>query len=282
MLNQIRAIQADLSKSELKVAAILLQQPQDYVNATMSELAAASDVSEPTIVRFCKTLKLSGFREFRLRLAQDLASQIHYQHSQIDAEDSAEVLIDKVVQDAIASLSQIRNKLDTAVVDSAIDLLASSARIEIYGIGGAGIVVSDAQLKFTRLGLNSLPYSDSYLQRVAAGMLDNRSCVLAISNSGRSKDLIANIKLARVSGAKIIALTASASPLAQICDLHLAIDLDEADESLAPIKARIAHMAVVDILAIGVAVRSKPAYLEKLRQANLSLTDKFEKRPTKT
>ena len=63
--------------------------------------------------------------------------------------------------------------------------------------------------------------------------------------------------------------------------LHLAIDLDESNESLAPIKARIAHMAVVDILAIGLAVRCKPAYLEQLRKANLSLTDKFETRPRK-
>jgi RpiR family carbohydrate utilization transcriptional regulator len=281
MLNQIRIIQENLSKSEKKVAAVLLQQPQDYVSATMNELATASGVSEPTIVRFCRTLKLSGFREFRLRLAQDLASRIHYQHKQIDAEDSAEVLIDKVIQDAIASLSRIRSQLDKTVVDNAIDLLASSTRIEIYGVGGAGIVVSDAQLKFARLGLNSQPYSDSYLQRVAAAMLDNKSCVLAISNSGRSKDLIANIDLARASGAKVIALTASASPLAQKCDLHLAIDLDEANESLAPIKARIAHMAVVDILAIGLAVRCKPAYLEQLRKANLSLTDKFETRPRK-
>ena len=63
---------------------------------------------------------------------------------------------------------------------------------------------------------------------------------------------------------------------AALSDLHLAIDLDENDDYLVPIKTRISHMAVVDTLAIGLAVRCKPAYLERLRQANLSLDDKFE------
>ena len=281
MLNQIRAIQESLSKSEKKVAETILEQPQQYVNATMNELASAANVSEPTIVRFCRTLKLGGYREFRLRLAQDLASQVHYQHSQIDANDSADLLIDKVISGAISSLSSVRSQLAENVVDDAIALLSICQRIEIYGVGGAGIVVSDAQLKFTRLGLNSQPYSDSYLQRVAAGMLDENGCVLAISNSGRSKDLIANCKLAKACGAKIISITASATPLAALSHLHLAIDLDDDDDYLVPIKARIAHMAVVDTLAIGLAVRCKPAYLERLRQANLVLSDKFETRRRK-
>lgn len=281
MLNQIRAMQENFSKSEKRVATIILEQPRNYVNATMGELAADAEVSEPTVVRFCRTLKLGGYREFRLRLAQELASQIQYQHSKVDAIDSTGTLIEKVINGAISSLSTVRNQLSEIVVDKAIALLAESQRIEIYGFGGAAIVVNDAQLKFTRLGLNSQPYHDSYLQRVAAAMLHERCCVLAISNSGRSKDLIANIKLAKSSGAKIISITASASPLAELSHLHLSVDLGEDDDYLAPIKARIAHMAVVDTLAIGLAVRCKPAYLERLRQANLVLADKFENQPRK-
>jgi RpiR family carbohydrate utilization transcriptional regulator len=276
MLNQIRASQHDLSKSEKKVANAVLDAPQQCVKSTMHELAQASGVSEPTIVRFCRSLRLSGYREFRLRLAQDLASQVHYQHSQIEASDNATQLVDKVINSAISSLSKVRGQLAAEVIDQAISTLSTSKRIDIYGIGGAGTVVNDAQLKFVRLGLNSQPYCDTYLQCVAAGLLDSDACVLAISNSGRSKDLLESIKIAKKSGATIISITASASPLAALSDLHLAVDLDEEENNLAPIKARIAHMAVVDVLAIGLAVRSKPAYLERLRQANLVLADKFE------
>jgi RpiR family carbohydrate utilization transcriptional regulator len=278
MLSQIRAMQAELSKSERRVADTLLESPQHYVKATMHELALASGVSDPTIVRFCRTLNLSGYREFRLRLAQDLASQVHYQHSRINAADSASLLVEKVIAGAISSLSRVRGQLVDNTIDEAISVLSSSKRIEIYGVGGNGIVVNDAQLKFSRLGLNSQPYCDTYLQRVAAGMLEEDACVLAISNSGRSKELLANVKLARSSGARIISITASASPLAAMSNLHLAIDLEDNDDYLVPIKARIAHMAVVDTLAIGIAVRFKPAQLERLRQANLVLDDKFEAR----
>ena len=153
MLNQIRALQPSLSKSEKRVAQAILENPRHFVSATMNQLANAAEVSEPTIVRFCRSLKLGGYREFRLRLAQDLASQLRYQHSQIDADDSAGTLIDKVFDGAIASLSSVRNQLAGEVVEDAITLLSSSQSIEIYGVGGAGIVVNDAQLKFTRLGL---------------------------------------------------------------------------------------------------------------------------------
>ncbi len=271
-------MQPELSKSENKVAAAVLDAPQQCVKATMHELAQTSGVSEPTIVRFCRSLQLSGYREFRLRLAQDLASQVHYQHSQIDASDSADQLVDKVINSAISSLTKVRSQLVAEVIDEAISIISTSKRMEIYGVGGAGIVVNDAQLKFARLGINSQPYSDIYLQRVAAGLLEADSCVLAISNSGRGKDLLESIKIAKKSGATIISITASASPLATLSDLHLAIDLDDDEDHLAPIKARIAHMAVVDTLAIGLAVRSKPAYLERLRQANLVLEDRFESR----
>lgn len=276
MLNQIKAVEADLSKSEKKVAAAILKAPQQLVKATMNELAQVSGVSEPTIVRFCRSLKLSGFREFRLRLAQDLASQLHYQHSQVDADDDARQLVGKVINSAISSLSRVRDQLSAEVIDSVIAKLSITHRIEIYGVGGAGIVVQDAQLKFARLGLNAQLYIDTYLQRAAAGMLEPETCVLAISNSGRSKDLLDSIKIAKHAGATIISITASASPLASLSDLHLAVDLDEEKNNLEPIKARIAHMAVVDTIAIGLAVRCKPAYLERLRQANLVLDSKFE------
>jgi RpiR family carbohydrate utilization transcriptional regulator len=276
MLNQIRAMHPELSKSEQKVASTVLKAPRQCVKATTQELALASGVSEPTVVRFCRSLQLSGYREFRLRLAQDLASQVHYQHSQIEADDNATELTDKVINSAISSLSKVRDQLIAEVVDAAISTIASCGRIEIYGVGGAGIVVNDAQLKFARLGLNSQPYCDIYLQRVAASLLEPNACVLAISNSGRSKDLLESIKIAKASGATIISITASASPLAALSNLHLAIDLDQDEDYLVPIKARIAHMAVVDILAIGLAVRGNTAFLQRLRQANRALDDRFE------
>lgn len=277
MLNQIRAIEPMLSKSEKKVAAVVLATPEKLVKATMNELARLCGVSEPTVVRFCRSLKLSGYREFRMRLAQDLASQLRYQHSQINAEDDAELLISKVFDSAISSLSRVRDQISDQVVDEVIAKLSESQRVEIYGVGGAGIVVQDAQLKLARLGLNAQLYIDSYLQRVAAGLLGPGSCVLAISNSGRSKDLLESIKIAKHAEATIISITASASPLARLSDMHLAVDLDEDKNNLEPIKARIAHMAVVDTIAIGLAVRCKPAYLERIRQANLVLDSKFEK-----
>ena len=276
MLNQILAIQASLSKSEKQVAQRLLAAPDTFADLTIKDFALACGVSEPTIVRFCRTLNLKGYREFRLRLAQALSSQVHYQHQKIHATDNADLLIDKVFNGAIANLSKVRDQLKAGALELALSILANSKHIEIYGVGGSGIVVSDAQLKFVRLGLNSQAYSDIYLQRIAAGMLEADSCVLAISISGRSIDLIENIKLARSTNSRIISITASGSPLADLSDIHIAVDLDQDENELAPIRARFSHMAVVDTLAIGLAIRGKASQLARLQRADKLLKVKFE------
>ncbi|MDH5356315.1 MAG: MurR/RpiR family transcriptional regulator, partial [Gammaproteobacteria bacterium] len=165
MLDLIKAMRSELSKAEKKVADVIIKAPQECVKITMKELAEAANVSEPTIVRFCRSLKQSGYREFRMRLTQDLASQLHYQHSPIDAKDNATQLAGKVFNGAISSLSRVRDQLSAEVIDQVIALLSTTPRVEIYGVGGAGIVVQDAHLKFDRLGLNTQSYTDCYLQR---------------------------------------------------------------------------------------------------------------------
>src|SRR5471030_1221484 len=73
LLDSIRTQLDSLSKSEKKVALAVLEQPTQTVSQNITALAKNAQVSEPTVVRFCRTLGYDGWHEFKLKLAQGLA-----------------------------------------------------------------------------------------------------------------------------------------------------------------------------------------------------------------
>lgn len=275
MLAQIRTCQPRLRPSEQRVAAVVLADPEAAVKSSIAALARSAEVSEPTVMRFCRALDFRGFQDFKLALAQELAARVRYARRDIDSSDTAGELASKVIDAAMAGLAALHRQLDRTALERAIAVLAAAHRVECYGSGGAGVIAIDAQLKFSRLGVSTVAYTDAYIYSVTAGLLSPGDAVVAISNSGRSRDLLNCTQLAQQAGASVIAVTAGESPLARIADVALAVDSDSDQESYAPIKTRIAPMVVIDILAIGVALAREPTARERLARMPAILEDKF-------
>ncbi|MDO6461535.1 MurR/RpiR family transcriptional regulator [Granulosicoccaceae sp. 1_MG-2023] len=279
MLIRMQAGLEQLSKAEREVAEWALANPQKTVSSTIAQLSAATGVSEPTIIRYCRSLGFSGFREFKLNLAQALAGESAQLCRDISADDSADDLIHKITGGAINSLQLVRNQLDRAAAQQAIDLLHGAQKIEFYGQGGSGVVATDAAQKFFRFGVPCNVYTDPYLHGVAASLLDNRAVVVAISFSGRSTDIINSCRIAAKQGAPVIAITATGSPLAAIADVVLGIDIGEESDHYAPIKSRMAQLVVLDILSVGMAVRNEATLTQRLIKAGQALDHKYVPAP---
>ena len=73
LLDAIRTQMDALSKSERKVAMAVLDNPQLTISENITALARTAQVSEPTVVRFCRAVGCDGWHEFKLKLAQGLA-----------------------------------------------------------------------------------------------------------------------------------------------------------------------------------------------------------------
>lgn len=275
MLNKLRALKPHLSKAEQRVADIVLADPDTVMKTSVAVLAAQAQVSEPTVIRFCRSLGCQGFQDFKISLTQELAHRVRYAHQDIEHDDAPAELATKVIDGALASLVQVRQQIDDHALAAAIEALGKARRIEFYGLGGASVVASDAQLKFFRLGIPAVTYADAYIHNLAASLLKPGDVAVAISNSGRSRDLLRSVELALAAGAKVIAITASGSILAQQASIALTIDISETNDAYAPIKARIPHMVLIDILAIGVALQRGPEMLTQLAQLQDLLQEKF-------
>ena len=79
LLKSISEARINLRKSEQKVADYVLEHPNDVIHMRIVDLAAEANVSEPTVVRFCRALNYDGFQDFKLTLAQGLASNTNFE-----------------------------------------------------------------------------------------------------------------------------------------------------------------------------------------------------------
>ncbi len=275
MLAKIKAARDTLRKSEQKVADVVIADPEESVQSSIQAIATRAAVSEPTVIRFCRALDCVGFQQFKLKLAQDLARRGTFFYQDVTVDDSSKELANKLLDGAIASLVQIRDQINEAALDAAIALYENSSRVELYGSGGSAVVAEDAQLKFFRLGKPAIAYSDPHIQHAAAALLDKNALVIAISHSGRSSDILKTVEIARQAQAKVISVTATRSPLAQCSDIALTVDVNEDSDIFSPVKSRLAQMVVLDVLAVGVAVRGGDHMLEQLARARRAIDFKF-------
>jgi RpiR family carbohydrate utilization transcriptional regulator len=225
----------------------------------ISALAERSHVSKPTVVRFCRSLGYDGLSDFKLKLAGSVNEGVPFIHRSVDADDRpAEVMV-KVIDNTVAAFLKYRNDASTVAIERASEALVSAGRqqrrIEFYGVGNSGIVAQDAQHKFFRLGVHTAACSDGHMQVMSASLLGPGDCVVVISNSGRTRDLMDACDIARRKGATTIVITASGSPLAAQGQIHLAADHPEGYDRYSPMVSRLLHLAIIDVLATCVALR---------------------------
>jgi DNA-binding MurR/RpiR family transcriptional regulator len=77
ILREIERHLKQLRRSERKVADLVLARPDEVIHMRIVDLASAAQVSEPTVVRFCRAIGCEGFQNFKVALAQSTAAIAH-------------------------------------------------------------------------------------------------------------------------------------------------------------------------------------------------------------
>ena len=270
MLERVKACLSSLAPAEQRVGKLVLNDPRAFANLPISTLADRAHVSKPTVVRFCRSMGYDGLSDFKLKLAGSVNEGVPFIHRSVDADDKTGDVMVKVIDNTVAAFLKYRNDASTGPIEKAAIALAETfttgRRIEFFGAGNSGIVAQDAQHKFFRLGVNAIAYSDGHMQVMSASLLGPGDCVVIISNSGRTRDLMDACDIARKNGATTIVITASGSPLASAGQIHLAADHPEGYDRYSPMVSRLMHLLVIDVLATCVALRIGGAKLQPLLQ----------------
>jgi RpiR family carbohydrate utilization transcriptional regulator len=273
IVSRIERVEPQLSPAERRVAEIVRLDFQAATRLTIAELAKRAGVSQPTVTRFCRSLGSASFGEFKIQLATTMTVAAAYLKSDRVFSDDVGQLAQTVMMYAANAVREGLDQLDTAALGAAIDALAGSRRIDIYGQGGGSAAIAeDAKLRLFRLGIPVAAFVDGHQQRMSAATLQPGDTVFAISNSGRSKPVIDAVEIARSFGATTVALTRPGTPLAAKAEIVIAVTIPEMDDVLRPTPSRYAHMAIVDTIATGVAARLGTRGRDSLRRVRYAIT----------
>ncbi len=271
LIEDIQSRLDSLNKSERKVAEAILRDPSAATRYSIAALARAADVSEPTVNRFCRGFSATGFPDFKIRLAQSIATGTPYVGQNVEPDDTVAEFADKIVLSTIASLDKARQALDPKALATAIDYLIQAKQINFFGMGGSAPVALDAQHKFFRFNIPVMSYDDALMQRMVAAGSSTGDVIVMISYTGRTRETVDIARIARANGATVIGITNPDSPLGDACTVVLEVTAPEDTEVYMPMSSRIIHLTVIDILATGVTLKRGADFLSHLKKIKESL-----------
>lgn len=260
LLDRIAASLVSLTPSEQRVGRLCLENPRIFASLPVSELAGRARVSNPTVVRFCRSVGYNGLSDFKSKLIGTTQEGVPFIHPHVDADDRPGDILIKVIDSTVSSIQKLRNSALAIALDKAVSTLSATClakqQIQFFGAGDSSSVAHDAQLKFFHLGVRTHTYADGHLQVMSASVLGPGDCAVLISNSGRTRELMNACDIARKNGATTIVMTASDTPLASAGHIHIPIDHGQDLDQYCPMVSRLLQLMVIDVLAIGVALNT--------------------------
>lgn len=270
-----------LERQDGKLAA-REQMVADYVKANLSrvssmtigELASAAGVSTPTVVRFCRSLGSDGFREFKLRLAQNLAVSMQYFNTDpVDHPRGTETAFDDVLSAFHAAAAKVRYQLDHIQMEAAKHAIVGCRRMLAAGIGGGSSMMAvEFSNRLFRLGILTASINDSYQTQMQAATLGPEDVFVVFSASGEVDAMVAATKIAKSYGATTIAITSPGSRLAGVADIPITLSVPEHPDIFKPTAVRFSLLLVLDALSLAIARERPELSSEYLRRVRASLT----------
>lgn len=249
------AKETDLTKSERKLAAVILKDPASVINENIAQLAKRAAVSEPSVCRFCKRFGADGFPAFKLVLSALVSKEQIRKSESVKQGDTVEDVVSKVMGTAKNTVNTLERSIDESVVARAIDVVSQSRRIVVISQGLSSFVASDFCARMLSLGFPCESYTDRQSMSLAIASMHSGDVVIAVSASGMNKDLIESLDFIRNTGGVSLAIAPENTPLFALCTLGLSSGDPIQYNSDEPLGARLNLMVLMEIILGGVMLR---------------------------
>lgn len=251
-LIKVRSAYNQFTKAEKKVADYILQNPKNVLFMSITDLAEACDVGDTSVFRFCKTMELKGYQEFKMMLSlslRDEAGSSKEFTGNVSLNDTFSEVAQKVLNTNMNALTETYSLLNEEIISRAIDCLHEAKRIYFFGVGASLLTALKAMNKFLRIEPKVYCVQDSHMQAMVASMMGPSDAAVLFSYSGATKDTIHVAEMAQKSGAKIICVTRFVkSPLTSYADYTLLCGANEGPLQGGSTSAEISQLFLVDIM----------------------------------
>ena len=203
-LGRIRLEQGNLSPSLRRVADHVLQDADNVVHQTITELASNVGVGEATITRLCRKLDFAGFHAFKLALAADVLGR---EQPALPHDGGVRSQARALARQTVQTLEDTAALLDASVLEQVADRLARAPRVDLTGQGNSGLLAIYFAHRLMRLGITALVHTDPHLAAVAISAAPRGGVIIGLSSSGSTIDTVQHLKLAHSQGHYTVAVT---------------------------------------------------------------------------
>ena len=252
-INKIRSAYNQFTKAEKKVADYILENPKKVLFMSISDLAGACDVGDTSVFRFCKTMNVKGYQEFKMMLSLSMRASesplTDTEDTTITLEDNISELAKKVLSENVSAIQETYSLIDVKQMTAAMDALSSAKRIVFFGVGTSMLTAMKAMNKFLRIEPKVICNMDANMQLITASTLTDQDVALIFSYSGSTKDTVEIARSAKAAGAKTIVITRfTKSPLTEFADIILLCGANEGTLQNGSTSAEISQLFLVDVM----------------------------------
>ena len=239
-LTRVRSAMTSLGPSEARVAAVVLEHPEDVVEWSTAELAQAAGTSTATVIRACQSAGFRGFQHLRLELARA---------APLLPRAADEAYEERTFDDAIDALRLAQESVAPDALERAADALRTARRIVLVGNGFSGPPLQDLAMRISTLGRPVEAPVDPLAQQFAVNSLAHGDLCLALSYSGANVQTLRACTAASERGATVAVVTSYArSPIGRAADIVIATGAAAAAHDVDPYLARLGHTVVLHAL----------------------------------
>ncbi len=175
---------SSFTKGEQQIADYILNNPEEALSKTASELASASHTSSAAIVRFSRKIGYDGYSDMKVGLAKYFSDRQHFEKDMIiQANDSYENCANKLITQIVAGMQlNCKNHIDYRVLSRVIAAINQASCVYLLGIGSSANVALDLQQKLLRINKRAFFLQDSQINLLSTITITKDDVVVAFSS----------------------------------------------------------------------------------------------------
>lgn len=198
-----------LTKSEQKLAKVILDSPALIETHSATEMAAIADVSKATAARFFRTLGYADFDEVKLQAREERNRTQPYSYS--TSPQGNTVLgrgIGEHLELELANITRTFEEMAPDTLRQAAQLIVNAPRVWFLGLGADGWFARYCRGMFSRLRHNvyAIGPGDGTLAEDLA-MMGPRDALVAITIGPQPREMKAIMSFARTTRVSVLTLT---------------------------------------------------------------------------
>ena len=255
LLDRIRRAYPNLSNSERAVADYVCEHWSQVARMSIRDIRDAVSVSDPTVYRFCQSIGFSGFKEFKISLAEQTATfRDYFSVEAAEGKSELQQLVERLLHSEKETLSATLGVLDYEALEDATEKVIGADRICLFGCSTSFDICRDLQRRLTRLGLSVFAHNEYHEAAVQLTRFSEKDLLICVTQSGTTQEVVDTAQVAVKNGVQILVITANpVSRVGRLGTLVLRTYAPELTRNRLGLTTRIAQLGVADALYMSVA-----------------------------